>query len=1111
MPKFILALIFAIPLFSQSMSGPSIQPWHIVATAASLPTSGCSPGKGVYFVLAATPGQQIYTNSGNGTCIWTPNGGGGGTGNISGSGTPGRIPVFTGTYTVGNATGAQIGSSFSGCASGTPYLNYNGTCSAATISGFTPGAGTLTGPANNLTLTATSGGVLSNNTTGTAANVSGIVAVANGGTGTATPTPVAGTGISITGTWPNQTIAATGAAGSWYYVGTSGSTTCGANNCKTIPASTHNQGTTPFAFCTTAAPSSGHYAGSSAYVPCPFMQDPSGAPGDLIVAWTGTEIAGIVVAGPQGGSGGGSMVYPPAGVPLSTGSAWDVSYTVGTAAGNIVQLDGSGRLPAVSAALVTALPSFAVVNNGVNTGTTAMTLDISASTVANAFKVPVKAGFTATANGAIGYNSTANMLHAAQSGADAFIPQSTASPANGDCVNWVVSGSQYKLGTAGSACGSGGGGTAFSALTTGTNTIMSALIGTGASLGTTGTGTIAATSAATATSAAGLNGTSMASLGTGILKNTTGTGVPSIAIAADFPTLNQTTTGTAAGLTAAYIDWNATSGGAFIQNKPANIIGTTGTMTANALTTWAGGGDIQTPSTQTMLDTVGNLATEGFFATSKGISIGQGTYPGTYAANSFSLWAPAAISASWGWMVPSSDSAGFLVSDGGHTPSHLSTRTLLSTDIPALSYAPVTNGTSGQALTSNGSGGFGTAVTLGGAATHGPSITVNSQTCTLDSNCTITAGVTGSGTVNSLPKFTSGTTIGNSSLTDDGTNMQTTEPLQALNLPWDIRLSGATCNGTNQHTAVLAALNAGHTRLLIPAGCYWQLPTSSWTWSGCPSSTCPANTIPGGLTIDGQDWVLSKIWATGGAENALGPTIIRNINFNGASGTSCSNVTTGCPMQYYMNASSIGTSHPINCYPYQYVSMATDDSPTMVPAISPDYAAMQIGGFGPGDQFFAGANYGGETAYRGSSSSDSAHIFMGERQSNSDALLIFDDCVGIGCPSTSTASSGNVIEYDTEYKQTQAFIQFTHGQQSYATTFSGDGIQMAMANAHGSFTGNFLNFMNAGAVKFKVNSAGAVIGPATAPSGSCSPNGAWVFSQDGHATFCASGTWVTKI
>jgi hypothetical protein len=35
-------------------------------------------------------------------------------------------------------------------------------------------------------------------------------------------------------------------------------------------------------------------------------------------------------------------------------------------------------------------------------------------------------------------------------------------------------------------------------------------------------------------------------------------------------------------------------------------------------------------------------------------------------------------------------------------------------------------------------------------------------------------------------------------------------------------------------------------------------------------------------------------------------------------------------------------------------------------------------------------------------------------------------------------------------------------------------------------------------------------GPATAPSGSCTTVG-WVFSQDGHATFCNGSTWTTKI
>jgi hypothetical protein len=44
----------------------------------------------------------------------------------------------------------------------------------------------------------------------------------------------------------------------------------------------------------------------------------------------------------------------------------------------------------------------------------------------------------------------------------------------------------------------------------------------------------------------GINNTLLSGLDTGILKNTTTTGVPSIALAADFPTLNQNTSGTAA-------------------------------------------------------------------------------------------------------------------------------------------------------------------------------------------------------------------------------------------------------------------------------------------------------------------------------------------------------------------------------------------------------------------------------------------------------------------------------------------------------------------------------------------------------------------------------------
>jgi len=63
------------------------------------------------------------------------------------------------------------------------------------------------------------------------------------------------------------------------------------------------------------------------------------------------------------------------------------------------------------------------------------------------------------------------------------------------------------------------------------------------------TGDATTTVGTVATTVGKINGVSMAGLATGILKNTTTTGVPSIAVAGDFPTLNQSTTGSAATLT----------------------------------------------------------------------------------------------------------------------------------------------------------------------------------------------------------------------------------------------------------------------------------------------------------------------------------------------------------------------------------------------------------------------------------------------------------------------------------------------------------------------------------------------------------------------------------
>ena len=69
-----------------------------------------------------------------------------------------------------------------------------------------------------------SGGTGSTSTTfvNLASNVTGLLPIANGGTATATPALVQGTGVTITGTWPNQTINATGTGGTVTSVGGTG-------------------------------------------------------------------------------------------------------------------------------------------------------------------------------------------------------------------------------------------------------------------------------------------------------------------------------------------------------------------------------------------------------------------------------------------------------------------------------------------------------------------------------------------------------------------------------------------------------------------------------------------------------------------------------------------------------------------------------------------------------------------------------------------------------------------------------------------------------------------------------------------------------------------------
>ena len=103
------------------------------------------------------------------------------------------------------------------------FVYYNGTdyvkvASSVVATGTVTsvgGTGTVNGISLSGTVTTSGSLTLGGSLSGVdlTSQVTGILPIANGGTATATPSLVQGSGVTITGTWPNQTINATGTGG----------------------------------------------------------------------------------------------------------------------------------------------------------------------------------------------------------------------------------------------------------------------------------------------------------------------------------------------------------------------------------------------------------------------------------------------------------------------------------------------------------------------------------------------------------------------------------------------------------------------------------------------------------------------------------------------------------------------------------------------------------------------------------------------------------------------------------------------------------------------------------------------------------------------------------